>query len=264
MTGSVFCDDEAIRLSNNWSAIQTYYVMYHCAQALHVAQGHPRPVSHPKTQSAFHNQWATRPNLLHPWTFACGSVGPINLPSDVEIDFNIHPWKACGDNNAWSLYAKALMTTRREGLFEKYRMARERKKQALRRSWETDETNRLAQSRRPRKHPSFPLPQLTPFEKKQIDDSTRAFTLIDYVYRLRIKTNYEDSNMFTDGPENGHQSAIVRTAFCNIASSTLFLYEFAMKAIIGRPRLMEWADSWVARNLPSSSALGIAGRREHH
>ena len=31
MTDSVFCEEEAIRLSNNWSAIQTYYVMDHCA-----------------------------------------------------------------------------------------------------------------------------------------------------------------------------------------------------------------------------------------
>lgn len=264
MSGSVFREEEAIRLSNNWSAIQTYYVLYHCAQALHVAQGHPRPDSHPKTQNAFHNQWATHPGLLHPWTFACGSAGPVNLPPDVDIDFNIHPWRACEGDNIWSLYAKALMTTRREDLLGKNRTARERKKQALRRSWEAEEARRLTQGRKPRKQPLYPLPQLTSDEKRRIDDSTRAFTLIDYVYRLRIKTNYEDSNMFTDGPEDGYQSAIVRTAFCNIASSTLFLYENAMKAIVGRPRLMEWAVSWAERNLPSGSALGIAGRRGHH
>jgi hypothetical protein len=261
MTGEVFREEEAIRLSNNWSAIQTYYVMYHCAQALHVAQGHPRPVNHPKTQSAFHNQWASRPGLLHPWTFACGSAGPVNLPPDVEIDFNIHSWKTCGGNNTWSLYAKALMTTRREELVKKYRTARENKKKVLQRSWEADEARRLAQSRKPRKQPSFPLPQLIPVEKKQIDDSIRAFTLIDYVYRLRIKTNYEDSNMFIDGPEDVYQSTAVRSAFCDIASNTLFLYENTIKAIVGRPQLMEWVVSWIERNLPRGSVHGIAGRQ---
>lgn len=261
MTGEVFREEEAIRLSNNWLTIQTYYVMYHCAQALHVAQGHPRPDSHPKTQSAFHNQWATRPGLLHPWTFAYGPLGPVNLPPDVDIDFNIHPWKACEGNNIWSLYAKALKTTRRDDLLGKNRTLRERKKQALKRSWEAEEANRLSQGRKPRKQPSFPLPQLTSEEKMLSDEGTRAFTLIDYIYRLRIKTNYEDSNMFTDGPEDIYQSAAVRSAFCNIASNTLFLYENAIKAIVGRPQLMKWVVSWIERNLPSGSVHGIAGRR---
>jgi hypothetical protein len=182
----------------------------------------------------------------------------------VDIDFNIHPWSKCEGDNIWSLYAKALMTTRRDDLLEKNRTARERKKQALRRYWVEEEASRIDQGRKPRRQPSFPLPQLTPDEKRRIDESTRAFTLIDYVYRLRIKTNYEDSNMFTDGPEDGYQSAVVRSAFCNIASSTLLLYENAIKAIVGRPRLMEWVESWAERNLPSGSVLGIAGRRGHH
>jgi hypothetical protein len=264
MTGNVFREEEVIRLSNNWSAIQTYYVMYHCAQALHVAQGHPRPENHPKTQNAFHNQWANRPGFLHPWTFAYGSLEPINIPHDVNIDLNIHSWSTCVGHNTWSLYAKALMTTRRDNLLEKNRKMRERKKQSLRRSWEEEETRRRGQGKKPRKQPSFPLPQLTPDDKSRIEESTRAFTLIDYIYRLRMKTNYEDSNMFTDGPEDSYQSALVRSAFYNIASGTLFLYENAIKAIVGRSRLIEWAVSWAERNLPSASALGIAGRREHH
>ncbi len=110
----------------------------------------------------------------------------------------------------------------------------------------------------------FPLPQLSLEDKRRIDESTRVYTLIDYIYRLRIKTNYEDSNMFTDGPEDNIQSSQVRSAFYSIASGTLFLYENAIKAIIGNRLLMEWATSWAERNLPSGSNLGIVGRLEHH
>ena len=264
MTGSVFREDEAVRLSNNWLAIQAYYVMYHCAQALHVAQGHPRPESHSKTQNAFHSQWTSRAGYLHPWTFGYGAGGAVNLPPELDVDHNIHSWSTCEGPNILSLYAKALMTTRREEILEKARVTRERKKLALRRSWEKEEARRRGEGKKERKQPTFSLPQLTPDDKRQIDEATRPFTLIDYIYRLRIKTNYEDSNMFIDGPEDGHQSAMVRSAFCNIASGTLFLYENSIKAIVGRPRFMEWAALWAERNLPSGSNLGVAGRRDYH
>lgn len=264
MTGSVFREEEAIRLSNNWSSIQTYYVIYHCTQALHVAQGHPRPDTHPKTQNIFCNQWTSRPTCLYPWTFGYGATGAVNLPQRVTIDLGLHPWSICEGNNIWSLYSKALMTTRRESLTEKCRLARDRKKQALRKTWGEEEATRISKGRKARKQPIFPLPQLTLDEKRQIDESTRVYTLIDYVYRLRIKTNYEDSNMFTDGPEDSFESSQVRSTFYAIASGTLFLYENAIKAIIGKQLLMEWAASWAERNLPSGSNLGIAGRLKHH
>jgi hypothetical protein len=263
MTGEVFCGEEAIRLSNNWLTIQTYYVMYHCAQALHVAQGHLRPDSHTKTQSIFHDQWVARPGFLHPWTFAYGSMGAAKMPHGVVIDPSIHSWSVCEGDNIWSLYAKALLTTRREHLLERYREERKEKRKVRRKSWKTEELGRIAQGKMPRKEPSFPLPQLTSEEKKLIDEKrVRAVTLIDYIYRLRIKTNYEDSNMFIDGPEDVYQSKAVRSAFCNIASRTLFLYETAIRAIVGKPQLLKWVDLWVERNLPRDSAHGIAGRRD--
>jgi hypothetical protein len=264
MSGEVFREEEAVRLSNNWSAIQTYYVLYHCAQALHVAQGHPRPDSHPKTQNAFFNQWASRPGLLEPWTFGYGASGPVNCPPQVHIDVSVHAWSTCEGGNAWNLYAKALMTTRRDDIAERQRATRKRKKQALRRAWNEEEQRRISLGRRPRRQPVFPLPQLTPAEKAHVDTATRSHSLIDYLYRLRLKTNYEDSNMFTDGPEDQYQSSGVRSAFNSIASGSLFLYECAIGAIIGRQRLVEWADAWAEKNLPARSDLGVAGRRAHH
>jgi hypothetical protein len=70
--------------------------------------------------------------------------------------------------------------------------------------------------------------------------------------------------MFTDGPEDQYQSSGVRSAFNSIASGSLFLYECAIGAIIGRQRLVEWADAWAEKNLPARSDLGVAGRRAHH
>ena len=63
----------------------------------------------------------------------------------------------------------------------------------------------------------------------------------------------------SDGPEDGYQSALARSAFYSIASGTLFLYENAIKATIGREALMEWAGSWAERNLPRGSTLVLRG-----
>jgi hypothetical protein len=235
-------------------------IMLCTAQALHVAQGHPRPENHPKTQKAFHNQWANRSGFLHPWTFGYGHTGATNQPGDINVDINIHPWSSCEGHNIWSLYTKALMTTRRDEILEKNRSMRESKRIAFRRAWMQEEASRIGQGKRARSQPRFPLPLLSAADKAGIDVSTRAYTLIDYIYRLRIKTNYEDSNMFIDGPEDSYQSTLVRSAFYSIASGTLFLYENALMAIIGRHVLTEWAVQWVQRNLPNGSVVGIAGR----
>src|SRR3954468_14428334 len=36
LTHEHLTDDEVVRLSNNWAAIQTYYILYHATQAVHV------------------------------------------------------------------------------------------------------------------------------------------------------------------------------------------------------------------------------------
>ncbi len=38
----------------------------------------------------------------------------------------------------------------------------------------------------------------------------RPYTLLEYLYQLRLRCNYEDSAMFTDGPEMGGMSDEVR------------------------------------------------------
>ena len=57
-TGEVLInEDELIRVSNNWSVVQSYYIIYHSTQALAGARCFPRPTSHIKTQKIFSNLW---------------------------------------------------------------------------------------------------------------------------------------------------------------------------------------------------------------
>lgn len=254
-------EDELIRLSNNWNCIQTYYIFYYCTQSLFVAKGHPRSESHPKTQKIFCDLWGSRSFCLPPWTFVCSANGFLNAPEDIDVDASIHPWSICDDENKWNLAGKALMTTRREVLMEKQREARERKRRSYKRNWHQEERVRIANGRRPRIEPRFSLPRLTAEEKRRIDNRLRPFTLMHYLYRLRIKTNYVDSDMFTDGPDNENESRNVRGFFCRIASGTLFLHELAICNIVGRDRFQRWISAWIERNIPVEMETGLVARR---
>jgi len=255
-------EDELIRLSNNWSCIQTYYIFYYCTQSLVVAKWNQRPESHPKTQNIFYDLWGSRSFCMPPWTFVCSSNGFLNIPEDIDVDASIHVWSVCDYENKWNLAGKALMTSRREVFKEKQQKARESKRSEIRREWKREERVRIANGRRPRRIPSFRLPRLTAEEKQRIDSRLRPFTLMDYLYRLRIKTNYVDSDMFTDGPEFENGSKNVRSFFNRIASGTLFLHELAICNLVGRTRFQSWVSDWIEQNVPVEMQNGLVARRD--
>lgn len=257
-------EEEILRLSNNWSTVQTYYVLYHCAQAFHCARGHRRLESHPRTQNVFFDQWASRQLDLLPWSLAYGYGGVMNTPAGRAIDTAIHPWSNCVGDNVLSLAAKSLMTTRREAVTESRAKFRERKLQQRKQQWRAKEEVRLRAGRIVRKEPDFALPILTAEERKAVDHDMQPFTLVNYLYRLRLKTNYEDSNMFTDGPDDERESRYVRNALCRIASGTLFLYELVVRSYIGGDIFDSWVEEWISRNLPKEHEGGLIARRPLH
>lgn len=254
-------EDEIIRLSNNWSCIQTYYIFYHCTQALIIAKGQKRPENHTKTQNIFFALWAGRSINLPPWTLACGHDGFLNVPSGIDIVTNKHQWSACFDeNDYWNLACKALKTTRNEVIPERIKNHRERNKNKEKKKWFEQEQARLAQGKRNRKPPPFTLPRLTAAEKQTVHANVRPYTIMDYLYRLRIKTNYVDANMFVDGPENNQQSTDIRNYLCALASNTAFIHELAVSQIIGKKIFSQWVNDWVSNNIPADMNDGLKMR----
>lgn len=187
--------DEIVRVSNNWNVVQAYYALYHATQAVLTARGHERPDSHPKTQRMYQDLWSQSPVELAPWSL---SVGHNRVrPNGVVIDDTIHPWTFVDDTSCWSIACKALRSTRTDAVKEHFRTAREGKRTAKRKVWKEAQ---IAKGRNPTKVPPIPLPQLNDEEKTGLDARTRPYTLLDYLYRLRIRSNYVDSAMFTEGP----------------------------------------------------------------
>lgn len=94
----------------------------------------------------------------------------------------------------------------------------------------------------------------------QASAGVRDVMLLDYLYRLRMKTNYVDSDMFTDGPEDGSDSWQLRSDVGVITADTLLVHEFRIGSHVGFPLLVRWAEEWVDRSLPRGASSGLAGR----
>jgi hypothetical protein len=256
-------DDIVLRLANNWACIQAYYVFYHATQALLVAKGSNRPDTHAKTQRTFINLWSDRRVDLAPWTFVRHPGSTPIAPTGVRVDETIHNMSHCDETTAWSLCYKALKTTREDPRDEALAKKRKDKQRAKRDAWREEEKNRLASGKKKRKQPEFSLPQLTPEEKNAVDANLRPYSVMDYLYRLRIKANYEDADMFVDGPTGDTDSLKVYTCLCNLASATLFLSELSILRIWGRDRFLEFHRAWHTSRKVELEITGLWDRTDY-
>jgi hypothetical protein len=253
-------EDDIVRLTNIWAVVQAYYVHYHSIHALLAARGRTPPASHAATQSTFVEAWAGRPRILPPCSFAFGRDGAINVPEGIAIDTHIHPWSRADESSCFSLAALALRTTREEDVQTRKRAKREEKRRERRRTWEREEQERIDRGRRARVQPAFPLPILTRDEHQRIERSLRPYTLMDYLYRLRVKSNYLDSTMFTDGPVEEEESFGLLQDLKDLAGNVLFIHELHIREAIGRASFLELVRNWVSGR--EGPRLGVMRRVE--
>ena len=90
--------------------------------------------------------------------------------------------------------------------------------------------------------------------------NSSKFTLMDYLYRLRIRSNYEDSAMFTDGPEEEGQSGQVREDLLLLSGSVALLAELFLTRLIGNNTIQQWANNWLERNKAPGWTADLAER----
>jgi hypothetical protein len=261
LTREYAIEDELIRLANNWGAVQAYYVAYHAFQAYLVANGETRPETHPKTQRMFADRWTRRALQMPPWTYAVGERGFLNGPPGRAVDLGVHQWKFCDATNCWDIAGHALKSTREGMIPDAMSTKRENKRKDARRDWEEEEAVRLAAGRKLRKVPTVRLPQLTVADKALVRSRVRPYSTMDYLYRLRIKSNYEDSTMFTDGPTDENASKVVHGDLVRLASSVLRLHELHIRKLIGLGPMKKMMDDWIAGSMPANRQLGVAVRR---
>jgi hypothetical protein len=260
--GSRFEEDELVRLSNSWGSVQTYYVGYAATQALIIAEGRARPTDHPKTQGQVRTLWVDRQSAVEPFSFAampgCKSNPSLyaNGPGR-PIDTSLSNWTSVGSSNCWDIAATALRSTRNDAVERKLQEARLKKARDRKRAWQTEEDERLAKGKNPRKAPG--VSNLSATERATVEASVRPYTMLDYLFRLRIKANYEEAAMFTDGPTNEGASSVVALDMVRIASAIMVAHEVRIARLVGNTALTNLATNWIASN-SVPPYLGI-GRR---
>jgi hypothetical protein len=136
---------------------------------------------------------------------------------------------------------------------------RDAKRRARRTAWATEEAERLAAGRKARKQPDFPRPRLTPAERSTVEGGVRPFGFLDYMYRLRIKAQYEDATMFTEGPESESDSVLVYRDLRRLTGTTLLLHELHVRETIGRSMFEPLVDEWLTTS--GSPVNPLADRR---
>jgi hypothetical protein len=268
-THSLAEDSEVIRLANSWGAVQAYYVLYGATQALLVAEGGTRPQSHEPTKRRYVDLWTLRSLHIAPWTLAASAPGARLTDADGilggpgrHLDFELHPWVAWQGEQAWDIAAKALRGTRQLLIDDRLAKKRTEKLSARKKRWRHDQEARAASGRKPAPEPK--TVRLTAAERDTVASGVRPVTIADYLYRLRIKANYEDVTVFSDGPASDREATEVSADLVALASATLLVHELRIAAIIGAGELVKAMDAVLPGGTARELAGGMAHRRNLH
>jgi hypothetical protein len=248
-----------------WGAVQAYYAYYGVAQAVLVAEGKPRSDSHSKTQHQVVGLWAERAFSLEPWSLAAAEAGTrracasgfLNGPGR-PLNLNLHPWAFLAPGEEWDRAAKALHTTREDRIKKAQAQARQKKRRDRDKVWKAEEAARRA-GRTARKPPNT-LPRLTDEEKVAERSRIRPYTMLDYLYRLRINANYIDNELFSQGPETDSDAQSFATHMEYIVAATMLVHELRLSKLLGSKWVAEEADAWLTRNRATAAAYGLGSR----
>jgi hypothetical protein len=99
---------------------------------------------------------------------------------------------------------------------------------------------------------------LTAGESADVESRVRPYTVLDYLYRLRIKANYEDATVFVEGPEDDSSSIRVAQDLELVTAATLLAHELR----IGRDAVLAIVDGWLETSGVLGNTVALAARRE--
>jgi len=215
---SIINEDDLIRLSNNWCIVQAYYIIYYTTQALSIIYGHQKPVTHPQNQRTYYQIWSNMNHILVPWSVTYDENGYKNIPDIQLVDDHIHSWTKVDEQTALSIYCKALRTTRDEFIDEALAKRRDR-----------------LSAKRDQKSV-----KLSDVDKMKTITRIRPTSLINYLFRLKRRTSYEQASAFATGPQNEYQSKELRDNLSFIIQSTLLVTEFIISKALGEDIYIDW------------------------
>jgi len=180
------------------------------------------------------------------------------------IHSGVHAWESWTGETSWDIAAQALKTTRKKKINDTLARRRANKLSQRRKDWHAEEERRLAEGKAARSEPKWGKPQLTAEEKSAIAASVRPVTIMDYLYRLRIKGNYERADDFWEGPLTDEQARDFARNLVDLSSATLLVHELRIAQNIGIDRFLSEMDAWLRSNRHTASQVAADLRRQLH
>jgi hypothetical protein len=233
------------KYANHWSPVQAYYSIYLALQAYYLSRGFALPRSHTRSLNMIESQ-ICKENVLPPfWNVSCHGrlrieeCSYLNLPAAISVK-QISPLATPRRNEFWHWYGMLLRTTRERQFRAKL------KESANQYRTKTGE---------PRK-------RFTQEQKNDVLYKMRSTTVFDFLYRLRIRSNYEDADAFILGTMTEADADEFNEALCILNSSTLFILELHIASRIGKT-LPTFVDEFLGADKKGFSKETIGLRRAY-
>lgn len=229
-----FGDERFIAASLHWLGPQAYYAVYQAGLAAVVAKDQPLPDSHQKFLKTIHSQYTERGMLPAPWDAACskGTVGKGGhifagcLAGSKPAASTLYP----GDeDDAKRVLCMALKTTR-DRRFDDLKETMLRRKDIKTKAGRTAKRMTLAR-------------QNSEYE------GLAATTTFDFLYRLRIRSNYRDADTFLS--QNVGDVRAFYDELVGLTRCTLHALESLVVLAIGEKRFGAEVTAFGRRRLPS-------------
>jgi hypothetical protein len=139
--------------------------------------------------------------------------------------------------------------------------ARQNRARQKKKEWREEEDRRLKTGKRRRNEPQFSnRPRLSPTEKEQATSSLRPATLVDFLFRLRIGSQYDDAGVFSEGPVDSTQAWMFIRNLRIVTSAVLTASEFVVRSF-GGPNLFDpIVADWLGRQQMTPGQGTLAAR----
>ncbi len=235
--------DDLITFANHWAPVQAYYAVFEALNAVTLVVTGNAPKTHgamlrwtadqiASSSSPFPAPWTCRATgAPHSYGFAGFPAGWI--PSRVS---NI---ATPSNGTCWDHIFLALKTTRKRQIEEH------------RPRWLRELQTKSGASRKR-------LPKSTALQRAS---AMRPTTLFDLLYRLRIRSNYQDADAFLRGALTPADAAAFHQALGDVVAATLLVLEIYLSHQVGKSAL---EDQLTALNMPSVFAKDSAEARRTH
>jgi hypothetical protein len=215
---------ESVTYANHWAPVQAYYAVYLAIRAYLHASGQIIPHVHASTLKAIAREIHQRQGLFPlPWRVLCvgnpESKFPecVGLPTGARIE-KISPLSSPRGLgfSFWSSLVLLLKTTR------------ERQLVALNQQWKRDHSRK----------------RVSPEAKRAHIRNLAPTSIFHALYRFRIRSNYEDADVFLMGALDESEARRFNDSIRNVTWSSMIVLEMLIARCIGKKKYEEIIQSF--------------------